>query len=1613
MKKTLIEQHLEGKFSLPEAWIKCDTWIRAKIDYDRYERPKKVKDLIKKHPNQKEYIGITEDELGFFKLNENLDNFQPDDLKKIIEKRKMEKEEENKTWYLERTNGESFAYGHYEADNRKTQEMFIKWHETFGKDDLERIIIKCKKAGEGFEKVIEGVKELRAEKNHALASEDRENYEFTKDILYCANVNRKPFEKEVDAIDIALSWGYAEEDILNAAVITIKKTTWITLPFLETVLKTNYTNSIVKRVNQMDLIPETEENYDEDVTNSYFDKEKAKKLLDDFYCNNTPDRSFQLDIMDEMDKFIKSDSKATILDLLVGSGKTFLTKYIGILANLQDKKFVYACQNKAVLYEAIDEAMKNTEGLYDITKNLLYIPSIVDSYANFFTNGTINFNEESTQEHIFQQTYKKYYPTVSEIDIKKAQDSIKELTVKYEKIVDEIRNGKTNYYKKNTIYKNTLKYLYALPDCFLKIPDILNYLRKLQTISDVGKTSHRNLQKEKEETMLEFDGLERIIRKCLNNICNMDYKGNLTALIKAYPWIAKLYPGTRYNTSSLVYMTFNKTERGIRSIGPDGNANLSFPDDSTIVFLDESDRYCNVLLETRINETTKYNINILDFIKQSYATLTSLYDTETKRFLADREMIHRTKESELVSSTNAEEIFEKAICSLSNLVVKYNINQATVAKYNTNTEEKNGAPCLNVNSYGAKMITGTNKTHAVHIKKMEESNQLNIFEHDTLKDKENSDKEETVDENRLLYNHFVVESKKCINHVLAVIRYCIETYEMNNINLTKEEVKSTIIDRFGFKHDDAMFIKANLLNHRKSTVRFLDSYARGYYINTLEDATYHSLETYLKSFDITQLPEYFISNMVLNQNKVIFSSGTAKFMSLTNIDMDYVTSMVKDIQIQQLYENNDTISKLRKLEKTGDNTEKINKKINSLNKENVDLFNKISAPVIYEMTSCVKNAETMYNETQKKMTEHSCVHYFMYDRKTFINGEQEPIYVEYANTVSKLGEDILNLPFDINDDSPSKTSIERFCFVANAFVEMIEKEAHVGILFTNALPEDTNINDGKNYYTKYTLEKLEECLQRRYGATHGLSVKIKKGNVKNENEIKQMMDQGITDKEFVLIVTAYQSLGAGSNFHYHKKNEDVIDSVEYDLDAIFCDEIKQIIPSVSSEEREVSFDTRIKTMLTAEYYYIKYANFAKQLAISDENKIREHIPKYLKTIWTNISTKDSKKNITEEDPTSAYYQSCAAKFLQAFARMDRGKKKSENIILGITNPLVEKGGINKNIYKNIPTSYLFDFLLEKLHDVDSDKICFETNELAEDYRCKNKVHVDKILKLLSVIHACKKSGKDVPLNIRKQYEMIRKEALTFGYAKEERNIYGYFMCEEPIKYRVYLPKCDNDTDLKKAQLISKKSTFKGYDIGRTCIQDLRHYRDNNMFGKGWENLFEDILPFEDDIYKYGFKYPPFAETVYICQGAFYEKIFEALSLPGGVLDIGYKLCPLNSSQYEDFDYMYEGTNVYVDVKGYSETRNVTSKENLEEKLLRSKEPCAVVYLNTKVCEYSVNPSSSAVLKEVPIEHSLYLVHGVGSRNDDAVSVMERAKNKMGVVKKLCDKYKRKEKNDAT
>lgn len=1610
-KETLIEQYINEKLTTKKFVDKVKKWIEFKEAYVHQGiRTSEIKKLIEKYPNQVDYIGITEEELETFGLDSYLQNLTIEVLDKIIENRKLARKNNVK----KQTNGEDFAYGYYETDNSKMQAMFVKWHETFGKDDLERVIKKCKDAGEGFEKVIESVKELRREKAMVQASKDRENYDFTKNILLSAKLDRNPFEKEVDAIDIALSMGYAKEDILKAAISTIETTTWIILPYLEKILRSNYTNNIVKRVNQMELIPEIEVNCVEDVTSTYFNKEKAKKLLDDFYQNNTSDRRFQLDIMDEMKNFIKSDSKATILDLLVGSGKTYLTKYIGILANLQEKKFVYACQNKAVLYEAIDEALKNTDGLYDITQNLLYIPSILDSYSNFFSNSSMKPKEENEedQDNIQQQTYKDYYPSVSEIDIKNTQASIDKFIDNYEKIVAEIRNGKLNYYKKNTIYKNTLKYLYVLRDSFAKIPDVLNHLRKLNTLSDVEKSSHRNLKKEQEETMLEFDGIERTMRKCLNNICTLDYKGNLTAFIKEYPWITKLYPGTRYDTASLVYMTFNKTERGIRTLGPDGNANLSFSDDNAIVFLDESDRYCNVLLETRINESTKYNINILDFIKQSYATLTSLYDIETKKFLADYEMIHRTKEAELVASTNAEEIFEKAICSLSDLVEKYRINQATVAKYNMNTEEQNGAPCLNVNSYGAEVITGTNKTYDVNIEKLEDSNQLSIFEQDISKDKELKDKAETVEDNQLPYKRFIKESKRCINHVLSVIRYCIETYEMNNSNLTREDVKSTIIDRLGFKYNDAMFIKANLLNRRKSTVRFLDDYARGYSINTLEDATYHSLETYLKSFAITQLPEYFIANMVLNQNKVIFSSGTAKLMSLTNIDLNYIEDIVKDKQSQQLYENNDTISKLKKLETTEDNTEKIRDKIKSLNKENEDLFKKISSPVIYDMTNCIKNAETMYNETQKKLLEHSKVHPFIYDRNMFIKEGQDPIYVEYAETVSKIGEDILNLPFDINSgNSTSKLSksIESFCFVANALVEMIEKEAHVGILFANALPEDAITNDGKNYYTTYTLEQLAECVKRRYSATHEISVEIKKGNVKNEKEIKQRLDQGITEKQYLLIVTAYQSLGAGSNLHYHKKNEyDVVDSTEYDLDAIFCDEIRQIIPSVPNNDRDVSFETRINTMLTAEYYYIKYANFAKQLGISDEKTIMAHIPRYLKSIWTNIPNKGNEKNITKDDPLSAYYQSCAAKFLQAFARMDRGKKKSENIILGVTDSLIENGGINKTIYHNVPTSYLFDILLKKLHDVDLDKICYETNALAEEYRQKNIIHVNKILDLLSKMRACKQDGRDVPISIRKCYEKIRTEALTFGYSKEERNILGYFMCKDPSIYKVYIPKNASDKDLEKAQLINKKRTNKGYDIGKTCMQDLRYYRDNKMFGKGWESLFEDILPFEDDIYRFGFKYPPFAETVYICQGAFYEKIFEALSLPDGVLDIGYKLCPLNSSQYEDFDFMYEGTNVYIDVKGYSETRKVTSNENLEEKLLRCKAPCAVVYLNAKVCEYSVNPSGKPKIKDVPVEHGLYLVHGVGSRNDDAASVMERVRNKMDIVKKLCRKYKREE-----
>ena len=123
-----------------------------------------------------------------------------------------------------------------------------------------------------------------------------------------------------------------------------------------------------------------------------------------------------------------------------------------------------------------------------------------------------------------------------------------------------------------------------------------------------------------------------------------------------------------------------------------------------------------------------------------------------------------------------------------------------------------------------------------------------------------------------------------------------------------------------------------------------------------------------------------------------------------------------------------------------------------------------------------------------------------------------------------------------------------------------------------------------------------------------------------------------------------------------------------------------------------------------------------------------------------------------------------------------------------------------------------------------------------------------------------------------------------------------------------------------------------------------------MFGEGWKELFENILKYEDEIRENGFKFIPFAETYYIFLGEFYERITLAMSLPGGAFDVGRRLVPVPANQFEDFDFRYEGTNVFVDTKGYRHKRTPVTSEKLKTKEDRCPGPSAIIFENVKPSE---------------------------------------------------------------
>jgi hypothetical protein len=591
--------------------------------------------------------------------------------------------------------------------------------------------------------------------------------------------------------------------------------------------------------------------------------------------------------------------------------------------------------------------------------------------------------------------------------------------------------------------------------------------------------------------------------------------------------------------------------------------------------------------------------------------------------------------------------------------------------------------------------------------------------------------------------------------------------------------------------------------------------------------------------------------------------------------------------------------------------------------------------------------------------------------------------------------------------------LEQLKYAAYAMDLMIEKNASTGLFFEGGFPkQDTRTNSiaiNGNTYTENNILDIAEAIAEKHGLEKDAIIPrfVKVSNI--DNELKTLME-GVPEGKHVLFITAYESLGTGMNPSYRKIVNGVLEEDVYDFDAIFCDRITNIVPTTPDADN--SFDDRLK--ISAEYQYdaIKQGLLEDNKPGYNSSRIWSSLPYNLEKILNGQEW--AEQDLYKDDKTSPVRTSIAAKILQAISRKDRGKKLGNAVIVSITSELAEQLPSWKALYEDVPTGIMFDHVIATadhyvqthLFEVQKE-LSDKDRDLIEGYTVENTKHFSQIQNILHEISKAKSEGRPVPENVINHYNNIRRAAMGLGYDGD----YGFYTkAKTADKWRSCLGLQDKSvpaesqdmSQMQNAYLTNapkNKATMN--QIGETLIDDLRFYVKRELISENSFDRFRVFMEHKEDIRKNGPLYPFFAETYWICHGAFYEEIAQALSEKGGYLYNGYDLtADVPARNFEDFDLRYAGTNVFVDVKGFSASRSTGLKKTFDEKLSRLPEKCAVVFLNTR----TQGRKPSIMESDMMMGREILWIHGLGTYTEREEDTRDRMDLVKAALTKLCDKY---------
>lgn len=475
----------------------------------------------------------------------------------------------------------------------------------------------------------------------------------------------------------------------------------------------------------------------------------------------------------------------------------------------------------------------------------------------------------------------------------------------------------------------------------------------------------------------------------------------------------------------------------------------------------------------------------------------------------------------------------------------------------------------------------------------------------------------------------------------------------------------SVIDALDMEDDLAKYVKNRVLHNRLSTDKdrtfeLLEPtmFSRGFKYVDMKDSINRQLQTHLFYTDYDTTPEYILRH-ICEVTKVIGMSATGEIESpLCNFSLQYLRE--SGVHIHE-YPASDikALDELMKKNKRG--------YINGDAKVDVQI---LDADVSYSQMSW----ESMFDQTTAKKIFNKIGHVSDKESEDY----PETRYVRAAKVFEEFiqHKDIQSMLCFFSAHAKSIAGSTFLIEKINFVLERLAEKHNVKINVEWAGEESISINpEGKD---EVTLMQITS---------------------ENYDDVKDRMFEKLANNEKVLVLTAYQTLGAGQNLQYKipkdvpeselvwvrgPEGQKTLDSgeAEKDFDAIYLDDPRSIGPKVEKND---------KASLDHYLFYVEYADAVGKIELDDKRKQIAQAFMYC----YNPAMPGHPKHFKN---TEIYILSKGQTVVQAIGRADRTGWKRKVTHIFLDKQLAYGGvfGLDKEQY-GMHRSQLFDEVYDAVH----------------------------------------------------------------------------------------------------------------------------------------------------------------------------------------------------------------------------------------------------------------------------------------------------------------------------